>query len=108
MKSKQSSKSYKKSGNKPRLSLIPKEAIYAIGDGFTFGIKKHGLHRYKESSITITELLDSSLRHTHQFLDGEDFDKESKVHHLGAAAVNLCMAIWLYYNKPKSDDRFKK
>lgn len=100
-------KSYKNS-NKPKLSLIPKEALYAIGNGFTFGILKHGTHRYKTSKITITELLDASVRHIYQFIDGENYDKESKVNHLGAAGTNLCMAIWLFYNKPESDDRYIK
>lgn len=100
--------SYKKSGDKPRLSLIPREALYAMGTGFNYGIKKHGIHRFKTSQITTTELCDSAVRHIFQFIDGEDFDGESKVFHLGAAMSNLAMATWVYYNKPKQDDRFCK
>lgn len=34
------------------------------------------------------EILESLLRHTFAILDGEDFDKESKLHHIGHIMAN--------------------
>jgi hypothetical protein len=101
-------KSYKKSGNKPRLSLIPKSAIWAMGMGFTHGVKKHGEHRYRQDGINISELIDSTLRHVEQFNSGEDIDIDSGNLHLGNAMCNLAMIIELMEIKPECDDRFKK
>lgn len=92
---------------KPRLSLIPKEILWEMGKAFGHGEFKYGTNNYK-LGIPITYSLDGAMRHIQQFLDGENFDSETKVHHLGAAATNLAMAVWMYYNKPELDDRFKK
>lgn len=105
---KQPYKSYKQSGNKPRLSLIPKSSLWAMGMGFTHGIVKHGKHRYREEGIDISELVDSALRHIQQFNDGEDIDKDSGNTHLGNAMCNLAMIIEVLELHPNRDDRFKK
>lgn len=93
--------------NKPRMSLIPKDAVWEIGKAFTYGESKYGSHNYKQG-ISISHLLDASIRHTLQFSNGEDFDEESEVLHLGCAMANLAMAIDMYYNNKKFDDRYKK
>lgn len=91
---------------KPRLSLIPKKALWALGKGFTHGEVKYGAHNWR-SGINISYLLDAALRHINEFNDGEDYDKDSDNHHLGNAMANLCMAIELFYDYPEADDRYK-
>lgn len=93
--------------NKPRLSLIPKEALWATGQALTYGENHYGTNNFKEG-IPISYLLDGALRHINEFNDGEDFDEKSKNLHLGNAMANLAMAIYMYYNKQEYDDRFKK
>lgn len=92
--------------NKPRLSLIPKEALWALGGALTHGETRYGKENWK-LGIKISYLLDSALRHISQFNSGEDIDQQSNNHHLGNAMANLSMAIWMCQHKPDFDDRWK-
>lgn len=91
---------------KPRLSLIPKEALWALGRALTYGEMHYGTHNWR-NGIKISYLIDGALRHIHQFNDGEDIDEKSKNIHLGNAMANLAMAIQLLKDHPELDDRFK-
>lgn len=92
---------------KPGLSYIPKEAMWELGKAMSAGAIKYDSWNYK-NGLALTRTLSASLRHIYQFLDGEDFDKETKSLHLGNAMANLSMAIDTYYNHKHMDDRFKK
>lgn len=91
---------------KPRLSLIPKEALWAMGGALTYGETHYGSHNWREG-IKLSILLDAALRHVNEFIAGEDIDQKSQNHHLGNAMANLAMAISLQQNKPEMDDRYK-
>lgn len=93
--------------NKPRLSLIPKDALWSMGEAFTFGELKHGTYSWKNDSHTLTEMLDKSMRHIIQFSNGENVDEQSQVLHLGSALADLAIAVDLFYNSKHLDDRFK-
>lgn len=93
--------------NKPRLSLIPKEALWALGGALTYGEKHYGTHNWKKG-LPISVLLDAALRHINEFNTGENIDEKSKNHHLGNAMANLSMAIWTLEHKPEMDDRWTK
>lgn len=92
--------------SKPRLSLIPKEALWSMGQAFTYGEKHYGSHNWR-LGLGITYLLDGALRHINEFNNGEDIDVKSQNHHLGNAMANLAMAISTFYNNPSLDDRYK-
>jgi len=100
-------KEAKDNKNKPRLSLIPKSALYALGDAMTYGEKKYDAHNWRKG-IPLSYLLDAALRHIQQFNDGENYDEESKAHHLGSAMANLAMAIEMHLTNPDADDRYNK
>lgn len=91
---------------KPRLSLIPKKALWALGKALTYGETHYGAHNWRDG-IKLSYLLDAALRHINEFNDGDDIDEKSGNHHLGNAMANLAMAIETYYNKPEFDDRYK-
>lgn len=92
---------------KPDLSLIPKEAMDEMGKALTFGSRKYSRYNFREG-MDITRPIAASLRHTYQFLDGQDIDEETQCIHLGNAMAGLAMAIWLLKNKPECDNRYKK
>lgn len=92
---------------KPRLSLIPRVALWAMGKALSYGEKHYGSHNFR-GGIKVTYLLDAALRHIMQYLDGEDFDEKSKCHHLGSAMANLAMALQVVQDNKELDDRFKK
>lgn len=94
-------------GEKPPLTYIPKAALWAEAMAFKHGAVKYDAWNYKKG-IAITRTLGGALRHIYQFLDGEDFDSESKAHHLGCARANLAMALDALENHPEFDDRYKK
>lgn len=93
--------------NKPRLSLIPQKALWALGGALTYGEKHYGTHNWRKG-IKVSFLLDAALRHINEFNNGENIDKKSQNHHLGNAMANLAMAIELSETNPEMDDRFKK
>lgn len=93
--------------NKPRLSLIPQKALWALGGALTYGEKHYGTHNWR-SGIKVSYLLDAALRHINEFNAGENIDQKSQNHHLGNAMANLAMAIELSETNPELDDRYKK
>ena len=92
--------------NKPRLSLIPKDALWSLGSALTHGEYKYGTYNWRKG-IKISYLIDAALRHINEFNEGEDIDKDSRNHHLGNAMANLAMIISLMNSNPELDDRFK-
>lgn len=100
-------KGRKNDQEKPALAYVPKEAIWELGKALSFGASKYDKFNFK-NGIEVTRTVSAAVRHIYQFLDGENFDEESKAHHLGAAMANLAMAIDTYYNRPEMDDRYKK
>lgn len=92
---------------KPALAYIPKAALDAEGKAFGYGANKYASWNYK-NGIAVSRTLSAALRHISQFLDGEEMDAESGVHHLGCARANLAMALdTLARYGDKFDDRFK-
>lgn len=91
---------------KPRLSLIPKSALWELGGALTYGEDHYGTHNWRQG-IKVSYLLDAAIRHIFQFSEGEDIDGPSQNNHLGNAMANLAMAIEMVKNKPEFDDRFK-
>jgi hypothetical protein len=67
---------------------------------------KYPLHNWKKG-LPWTEVADSAMRHIDSFLEGEDFDKETGLHHLKHAACNLAFLLWYVVFKPELDDRYK-
>lgn len=91
--------------NKPRLSLIPKSALWALGGALTHGEVRYGTNNWRKG-LPVTFLCDSAIRHILQFLDGENIDKQSQNPHLGNAMANLSMAIEMIESIPEMDDRY--
>lgn len=101
------SKGTKNDQAKPDLSLIPTDALWDIGRAFTYGKDKYGRHNFREG-IEVSRLLAAAMRHITQYNEGEDIDEESGNNHLGHAGAAICMAIFMHYNKPEMDNRWKK
>jgi hypothetical protein len=94
-------------GNKPRLSLIPREALWGMGAALGYGEKKYGTHNFKQG-ISYSRLADAALRHITQYMDGEDIDAESGNNHLYHALASLAMLVYMQEHKKEMDDRHKR
>jgi hypothetical protein len=92
---------------KSRLSLIPREALFGMGDALGYGERKYGTDNYKKG-IAYSRLADAAMRHLAQFMSNEDIDSESGNNHLYHALASLSMLVYMYHNKPQMDDRFKE
>lgn len=93
-------------GLKAPIHLIPVEAITGMANAFLMGIEKHGKHKFREG-IQYTELIDSIMRHTLAFLNGEDNDKESGMPHTWHIGANFAMLEYQRVHHKELDDRYK-
>lgn len=91
--------------DKPRLALIPPEAIIEVGKVFTFGASKYGENNWRKG-FKWTRLISAALRHIMAFSMGEDMDPESGLNHLAHASACLFMLLALF-SKKDLDDRYK-
>jgi hypothetical protein len=55
------------------------------------GALKYGRHNYRVAPVCGTVYTDSACRHIDAWLEGEDIDKASGVHHLSKAAADLLL-----------------
>lgn len=76
---------------KPDLSLIPPAALLYEAQGMMDGAAKYGPYNWRDNPVKARVYIAAAMRHLQQYLDGEDFDPISGVHHLGHA--RCCMGI---------------
>jgi hypothetical protein len=78
---------------KPDLSLVPSALTLHTASAMMDGAAKYGPYNWRANAVLSMVYISAALRHINQYLDGEDVDPISGVHHLGHAAA--CMAIML-------------
>jgi len=90
---------------KEKFTMIPQLALNEVAKVFTHGADKYGDFNYSKQG-DVLRYIDALLRHTNQYLSGEDMD-ESKVHHLACVAANALMALDGIINNTITDNRNK-
>lgn len=98
------SKGIKFDQDKPDMTDIPLEAMWAMGQAFSHGQKKYGKNNYRLGMAPSRQLA-AAVRHIYQHLAGETLDPESGVSHLGHALASIAMACYTLANHPNLDDR---
>lgn len=93
-------------GGKAPVHLIPVEFVLGTAQAFKMGINKYGKWNYREG-IEYTRLIDSLMRHTLAYLNGEELDPESGLPHTWHIGANAAMIEYMRVNKPEMDDRYK-
>lgn len=93
-------------GAKPRMELLPADALEDVARVLTFGAQKYAAHNWCRG-MAWGRLIGAALRHIFAFARGEDTDAESGLPHLAHAAC--CILFLLAYSKRRvgEDDRFK-
>lgn len=81
--------------DKPRYDLIPPEALHEIVNSLTYGAKKYDPENWKKVSNANQRYFAAAQRHIWAWKRGEEFDPESKIHHLACAAVNIMFILEL-------------
>jgi hypothetical protein len=92
--------------SKPRMELLPSDAMTEWARAMTFGAKKYGDHNWRKG-MAWTRVLGSLGRHLTAFMAGQDNDPESGVSHMAHVMCNAAFLIHYSRNLNTFDDRYK-
>jgi hypothetical protein len=79
---------------KPRMDLIPSEALFGLAQVLTFGAKKYAPRNW-EKGLAFSRVFAAAQRHLWAWQRGEDLDPETGLSHLHHAAC--CIAFLQTY-----------
>lgn len=74
-------------------SLVDFVSLEPLAEAMMYGADKYERDNWKKGQ-SVDGLKSSLLRHVFAYIDGEDFDIESGVHHLGHALANIMMTLY--------------
>lgn len=101
-------KAVKYDNGKRRFALVPVKALEELARLYTFGANKYADHNWR-LGLKYQRCADALLRHFYAWLDGEDIDSESGLHHMSAVAF-YAFAVMEYHFSGRAkelDDRYK-
>ena len=75
------------------LHLVPPSASHYLAMALADGAKKYGPYNWREIPVSVSPYYGAMKRHMDAFWDGEDYAKDSGVHHVAHAMA--CCAIIL-------------
>ena len=84
---------------KPKLGLIPFNALKAVAYVREFGINKYGSND-EWAHVADRDFVEAALRHLHKHASGEVIDEESGLSHLSHAACSALLAIAVMEQRP--------
>ncbi len=93
--------------SKPKWSLVDYDSLLPLVEVLEYGAKKYSPDNWKKG-LSYTETVESLLRHTYAFLNGEDKDKESGIEHVGHILCNAMFLSYMIKNRSDLDDRYSK
>ena len=92
---------------KPRIDLLPFEAIEDIAAIMTFGATKYEDHNWAKG-MDWGRLFGAAQRHLAAWQRGEETDPESNLPHLAHATCNLIFLLYYAKYNLGNDDRLKR
>lgn len=90
--------------DKPRVDLIPPDALLAVADVLAYGAGKYGARNW-ERGLLLSRLYAAQMRHLLAWAAGQDDDDETGLPHLAHAACSSLMLLALSMRDPSLDDR---
>lgn len=82
--------------NKTAWGLVYFDSLIPMVDVLEFGAKKYSPNNWKKC-LDRKEILESMMRHLTALMDGEFYDKESGLHHIGHIQCNTM--FFSYFEK---------
>lgn len=67
---------------KLKLSNVPPNVLFGIGEAMNDGAKKYGRYNWRKTDVTASVFYDKLVRHLLDWYSGEDVATDSKIHHL--------------------------
>ena len=89
---------------KLKWSLVDWKSLEPMVRVLEMGAEKYAPYNWTKG-MPVTEISESLLRHMFSFLEGENFDNESKIENLGHIMCNCMFLIYMMREKPEFDDR---
>lgn len=91
---------------KPRMDLVPGDALRGAAAAFEFGATKYGVRNW-ELGMPFGRIVAALLRHVFAWMCGEELDDESGLRHLdhATACVLMLSALALRFPNTEYDDR---
>ena len=83
---------------KLRYDLVPSDALREVVRVVTFGANKYGPANWQSVADSKARYTAALMRHIEAWRSGENFDPESKLHHLAHAACNCLFLLWFELN----------
>lgn len=90
---------------KPRWGLVPQSALLPLVRVLEHGAQRYGAWNFTKG-LSITEICESLKRHLDAFMEGQDTDSDSGLHHVGHIQANALFLSWMLQHRPEMDDRF--
>lgn len=90
---------------KPRMDLLPPEALKEIAEVLALGASKYSAHNWR-MGFAYSRLIAAALRHLFAWVGGENKDPESGKSHLAHAACCLMFLITFEQTNTGTDDRY--
>jgi hypothetical protein len=95
----------KHDAGKPRMDLLPPEALREIAAVLALGAEKYDAHNWRKG-FAYSRLIAAALRHVFAWVGGENTDPESGKSHLAHAACCLMFLITFEQTRAGTDDRY--
>ena len=95
----------KHDSGKPRMDLLPPEALREAAAVLALGAEKYDAHNWRKG-FAYSRLIAAALRHIFAWVGGENTDPESGKSHLAHAACCLLFLITFEVTKTGTDDRY--
>lgn len=99
-------KSTRHNEGKLKWSLVSYEALKPMIQVLMFGEKEHSTDNWK-IGMPYTEVCESLLRHTYDFMNGMDRDKKTKLLQVGHILCNAMFLSFMFLFRKDFDDRRK-
>lgn len=78
---------------KPDLSLVPPSSIIHEATAFMDGAQRYGPYNWRNTRVLARVYIGAIIRHFEAYLDGEDYDPKSRVHHLAYVKANCSILL---------------
>ena len=97
----------KHDADKPRMDLLPFEALEAVAQVLTFGAAKYSDNGWQKVENRERRYLAAMLRHLVAIQRGEKLDAESGLMHAAHMATNALFILWFEIQKRKEENENK-
>lgn len=84
---------------------IPRQVMWEVAVAMLEGALKYGRHNYRGAGVRGSVYADAAMGHIDQWIEGEDIDPDSGIHHISKAIASLTVLRDAQMNDFWVDDR---